>query len=82
MVLQAFLCGARWWWLALGAHTLVDFSAVGLLQLAAPAWGQTAAVFAVEVMVTLYAVAAVLFVRAMREPTESQPAIPENAPSE
>jgi uncharacterized membrane protein YhfC len=73
MVLQAFVRGFRWWWLALGAHTLVDFTAICLLQLAAPAWGQTAAVFAVEVMVTLYAVAAILFVRAMRPAAMAPP---------
>jgi uncharacterized membrane protein YhfC len=80
MVLQAFLRGARWWWLALGAHTLVDFTAVGLLQLAVPAWGQTAAIFAVEVMCTLYAATAILFVRAMREPAPPPSTASEDAP--
>jgi uncharacterized membrane protein YhfC len=74
MVLQAFVRGFRWWWLALAAHTVVDFTAVGLLQLAAPALGHSKAVFAVEVMVTLYAVAAILFVRAMRGSEEPPPA--------
>src|SRR6516165_3587724 len=34
MVLQSFLRGGRWWWYALAAHTLVDFTTVGLLRIA------------------------------------------------
>jgi uncharacterized membrane protein YhfC len=68
MVLQAFLRGFRWWWWALAAHTVVDFTAVGLMRLAGPHWGPIPATIAVEVLVTLYAVAAILLVRAIRDP--------------
>src|SRR5690349_831292 len=56
LVLQAFLRGRRWWWYALGAHTLVDFTTVGLVALAGKAWGQQAAMLLAEGLVGVYAV--------------------------
>src|SRR5262249_47674038 len=42
LVLQAFVRGRRWWWYALGAHTLVDFTTVGVMVLTGKVWGQQA----------------------------------------
>ena len=58
LVLQAFTRGRRWWWYALAAHTLVDFSSVAVLHLTVKAWGQTAAMLLTEGLVTVYALAA------------------------
>lgn len=68
LVLQAFLRGARWWWLALLVHTAVDFTSVGLLKLTAQPWGQPVAMLATEGLVTLYAVLALGYVRHARQP--------------
>lgn len=62
-VLLSFQRRFRWWLYALVAHTLVDFSAVGLRQIALDPLGETGAIVAVEVLVGLFAVAALLFIR-------------------
>jgi len=67
MVMQAFLRGQRWWWYALAAHTVVDFTSVGLLQVAAKPLGQSRAVLVVEGLVTVYALLAFWYIMAMRE---------------
>jgi len=72
MVLQAFLQGGRWWWYALGAHTLVDFTTVGFMQWASKAWGQTTAMVAVEGLVAIYALLAFWFILSM-QPRQEEP---------
>jgi len=67
MVWQTFVQGRRWWWYALGAHTLVDFTTVGLMRLGVRAWGQGAALLATESLVTVYAVLAIWFIRRVHE---------------
>jgi uncharacterized membrane protein YhfC len=68
MVLQAFVRGRRWWWYALGAHTLVDFTTVGCLQVVGKSWGPAASLLAVEGLATVYALAALWFTSTMRPP--------------
>jgi len=63
MVWRAFATGRRWWWYALGAHTLVDFTTVGLMRVGIRAWGRNPALVATELLVTLYALLAIWFVR-------------------
>jgi uncharacterized membrane protein YhfC len=62
MVLQAFVRGRRWWWYALGAHTLVDFTSVAVLRLTGGIWGQRAGLL----LVTVYALLALWIIRALR----------------
>jgi uncharacterized membrane protein YhfC len=66
LVLQAFSRGRRWWWYALGAHTLVDFSTVGLLKLVGDAWGQRTGMILTELVVTVYALIALWLIAALR----------------
>ncbi len=66
LVLQAFTRGRRWWWYALAAHTLVDFSSVAVLRLTVKALGQTAAMLLTEGLVTVYALAALWVIGALR----------------
>jgi uncharacterized membrane protein YhfC len=66
LVLQAFLRGRRWWWYALAAHTLVDFTTVGLLRLAGSAWGQRPGLLLTEGLVAFYAALAVWLIAALR----------------
>jgi uncharacterized membrane protein YhfC len=62
MVLFAFLRGFRWWWIAFLAHAVVDFAAVGTLQLATKTWGSSIALFATEGLVGVMGAAALCFV--------------------
>lgn len=75
MVLNAFRRGPRWWWLALAAHTLVDFTSVAALKVAVKYIGSTWAAIATEGLVTVYALIALAFLRSQRE-------VPETPPSE
>ena len=69
IVLQAFRRGAAWWWwYAFLAHTLVDFTTVGLLRLLEPTWGRYGAMVAVEVLVGVYAVLALVIIWRLRDP--------------
>jgi uncharacterized membrane protein YhfC len=75
LVLQAFLRGRRWWWYAVGAHTLVDFTTVALLSQATKVWGQAAAMLATEGLVTAYALLALWLIVALR-PGEREAVVP------
>jgi uncharacterized membrane protein YhfC len=75
LVLQAFLRGRRWWWYALGAHTLVDFTVVGLLNLAQPHWGDQAGILIARGLLTVYALLALWLVLKLR-PREQEDATP------
>jgi hypothetical protein len=66
MVLQAFLQGPRWWWYALAAHTIVDFTTVGLLHIVEKNWHKTAGMLASEILVGVYGLLALWFIAAMR----------------
>jgi uncharacterized membrane protein YhfC len=66
LVLQAFLRGRRWWWYAVAAHTLVDFTTVAVLSLVAKAWGRVAAMLVVEGLVTVYALLAFWLIVTLR----------------
>src|SRR5262249_54675066 len=85
LVLEAFVRGRRWWWYALGAHTLVDFTTVGLMVLVGKVWGQQAGMLLTEGLVGVYAVLAVWVILALK-PTEkgpeaSEPFQPAGAPA-
>jgi hypothetical protein len=80
MVLQAFVRGRRWWWYALGAHTLVDFSSVAVLRLTAGTWGQQAGLLLTEGLVTAYALLALWIIIALRREPEGA-ALPPAAPT-
>jgi len=73
MVLYAFSRGRRWWWYAVGAHTLVDFTTVAFLRLGAKPWGQRPAMLATEGLVAVYALLALWFIRTTKN-QESEPA--------
>jgi uncharacterized membrane protein YhfC len=75
LVLQAFLRGRRWWWYAVAAHTLVDFSTVAVLSLAAKVWGRAAAMLVVEGLVTIYALLAFWLIVTLR-PGEQEAGVP------
>ena len=79
MVLEAFRRGPRWWWYALAAHTLVDFTAPGLLHVGAKWWGQSVAMLATEGLVTVYGLLSIWFVVWMRNREPPEPA-EENEP--
>jgi hypothetical protein len=49
------------------AHTVVDFTAVGLLHAGEEAWGGAAALLATEALVAVYALLAVWFIISARE---------------
>jgi uncharacterized membrane protein YhfC len=68
LVLQAFVRGPRWWWYALGAHALVDFSTVALLHQAREVWGWglRPAALATEGLVTVYALAGFWLIAVLR----------------
>jgi uncharacterized membrane protein YhfC len=66
LVQQAFVRGRRWWWYALGAHTLVDFTTVGLGRLAVGRWGQSAGMLLTEGLVGVYAALALWLIVALR----------------
>jgi uncharacterized membrane protein YhfC len=65
MVLQAFRRFV-WWWLALAAHTLVDFTSVAAIKLLTPPLGAPVAMIATELLVTLYAALAIWLIVALR----------------
>jgi uncharacterized membrane protein YhfC len=71
LVLQAFLRGRRWWWYALGFHTLVDFSSLALLHVAREnwGWGLQAASLLTEGLVTVYALVGLWLIAALRQPS-------------
>jgi uncharacterized membrane protein YhfC len=79
VVLQAFVRGRRWWWYALAAHTLVDFTSVAVLTLAGNQWGRQAGMLLTEGLVGVYAVLAVWVILALR-PAEKGPVTPEPLP--
>jgi len=66
LVLQTFVRGRCWWWYALGAHALVDFTSVAVLRLASKAWGRQAGMLAVEGLVTVYALFAFWLIVSLR----------------
>jgi uncharacterized membrane protein YhfC len=66
LVLQAFRRGPVWWWLALGAHTLVDFSVIGFLQEAKSAWGSHPALLLTEALVLVYGLLSLWVIVALR----------------
>jgi uncharacterized membrane protein YhfC len=78
MVLHSFTDGRRWWWYALAAHSLVDFTLPALANLSIRAWGQQPAALATQGLATVYAVAAVCYIAAVRgrlaEPPSALPA--------
>jgi len=75
LVLQAFLRGRRWWWYAVAAHTVVDFTTPAVLRLAAErGWAQAGMLLA-EGLVGVYAVLAVWLIVALR-PTPKEVAPP------
>jgi uncharacterized membrane protein YhfC len=76
MVLQAFRRFV-WWWLALAAHTFVDFTSVAAIKLLTPPLGAPAAMIATELLVTLYAVLALWVIVALR-PRETPAAYAES----
>ena len=71
MVLNAFRRGPHWWWLALAAHTFVDFTSVGMLQISVIPLGRSLAMVATEILVTAYALLAMWFVWRQREAVET-----------
>jgi uncharacterized membrane protein YhfC len=72
VVLQAFQRGKRWWWYALGAHTLVDFTSVAVLKLATTAWGRQTGALISEALVGLYALLALWLIIWLRPGEEDQ----------
>jgi len=62
MVVRSFTHGPRWWWLALCAHTGVDFASVGTLRVAKEACGSTAGMVVTELLVSVFACAALWFI--------------------
>jgi uncharacterized membrane protein YhfC len=81
LVLQAFRRGPVWWWLALGAHTLVDFTTVGFLREAQRAWGSHRALLLTEALVLVYGLLSLWIIVALRPgPEEKLPAAAEPAP--
>jgi len=70
MVLQAFIRGPHWWWLAVSAHTLVDFTTPALLRFGTKVWGKETGLLATEGLVGVYALLALWFIAAMRPERE------------
>jgi uncharacterized membrane protein YhfC len=66
LVLQAFLRGRRWWWVAPGPHTLVDFTTVGTLRLASGQRGRRPAILLTEGLVAVYALLALWIIVSLR----------------
>ena len=68
LVLQAFLRGARWWWYALAAHTLVDFTTVAVMHQAREAWkwGLGPASLLTEGLLTVYALVGAWLIAVLR----------------
>jgi uncharacterized membrane protein YhfC len=75
LVLQAFRRGQRWWWYAVAAHTLVDFSTVALLSQGSKVWGRGATLLVVEGLVTVYALLA-LWLIVMLRPGKQKAVVP------
>lgn len=75
MVLQSFLRGKRYWFYALGAHTLVDFSTVMMGKLARKSLGPSLGMVSTELLVTFYALIAIWLIFKWREmpPKQEQP---------
>lgn len=63
LVLRAFTRSARWWWVALGAHTWLDFSTLLLARFATDRWGRSRGSLLVEGLVVIYGLAAVWVIR-------------------
>ncbi len=63
LVLRAFTRSARWWWVALGAHTWLDFSTLLLTRFATHRWGQSRGPLLVESLVVIYGLAALWVIR-------------------
>jgi uncharacterized membrane protein YhfC len=80
LVLQAFVRGRRWWWYALGAHTVVDFTTVAVLRLASGRWGRQAGMLCTEGLVAGYALLGLWLIAVLR-PGPKAPAPPEAAPA-
>jgi hypothetical protein len=68
MVLQAFLRGGHWWWYAVAAHAVVDFTTPAVLRLAGQRWGSQTGMLLAEGLVAVYAVLAVWLIAALRPP--------------
>jgi uncharacterized membrane protein YhfC len=68
LVLQAFLRGPRWWWYALAAHTLVDFTTVALMHQAQKVWGWGLgpASLLTEGLITVYALIGLWLIAVLR----------------
>jgi uncharacterized membrane protein YhfC len=80
LVLQAFVRGRRWWWYALAAHTLVDFTSVAVPRLTAGLWGQQTGLLLAEGLVTVYALLALWIILALRREPDGA-ALPPVAPT-
>jgi uncharacterized membrane protein YhfC len=76
MVLNAFRRGPRWWWYALAAHTIVDFTSVAALKTTTPYLGSAWAKIATEGVVLLFALIALAFLWTQREPPDVGPIVP------
>ncbi len=67
LVVQAFLRGRRrWWWYALGAHTLVDFTVIGLMSVVVKRWGTQVGAGLTEGLVGVFAVLSLWIIFALR----------------
>ena len=82
MVLLSFRRGGVWWWAALAAHTMVNFSTAGVLIVARRHLSSRAAAVVAELAVTGWAVAALAFLWAARRRLREEAAPAESAPEE
>jgi uncharacterized membrane protein YhfC len=73
MVLNAFRHGPRWWWYALAAHTIVDFTSIAVLKISAQYLGPTWAKFATEGVVAVFALIALAFLWSQRDSPDPVP---------
>jgi uncharacterized membrane protein YhfC len=71
LVLQAFLRGPVWWWYAVGAHTLVDFTSIGLMRVAQKQWGPQVGMGLMEALAAVYAALGVWIIFALRPRTKA-----------
>jgi uncharacterized membrane protein YhfC len=67
LVCQAFIRGWQWWLYALIAHTVIDFTTVGLLQVTTSLWGSTPAFLITESCVAAYGLLALWLIAWFRE---------------
>lgn len=76
LVVQAFHRGRRWWWYALAAHTLVDFTSVGVLVATAKLWGPQTAKLLTEALVALYALLSLWLILKLRPRPDKPDPVP------